>query len=237
MSESLIVRRGGVNKDLFAIISVTYPAGSTCTCSDGTTTLTAKDTSGYALFNVKAGTYTVECHTSDNSKSKSTSVTVTESDMGKTKSVTLSYDVTYIFKSGVGFSSGCYAHRLTENGDFSRKDYLVWATSRQLDYGNVFQFTPAIDMSKFNTIYIELACTSRYNSSGAYRPTLAATAKFRVDESVSTWSSLQKYAIAQGTYNTSRYVLSLDISSVSSSAYILFAATGLSGNIYNVWLE
>lgn len=45
---------------VFSIIAVTYPAGSVCTCSDGTTTLTARDTSGKALFNVpSAGTWTV----------------------------------------------------------------------------------------------------------------------------------------------------------------------------------
>ncbi len=80
---------------LYAIIAVTYPSGSICTCGGKK----APDTSGYALFNVKAGTYTVECHTSDNSKSKSTSVTITESDKGKAKNVTLSY-ATYYFKNG-----------------------------------------------------------------------------------------------------------------------------------------
>lgn len=45
---------------VFSIIAVTYPEGSLCTCSDGTTTLTARDTSGKALFNVpSAGTWTV----------------------------------------------------------------------------------------------------------------------------------------------------------------------------------
>lgn len=82
---------------LYAIISVTYPSGSTCTCGGKA----AKDTSGFALFNVKPGTYTVECHTSDNSQSKSTSVTVAESDKGKSKSVTLNYEL-YIFKAGTG---------------------------------------------------------------------------------------------------------------------------------------
>lgn len=74
---------------LYAVIAVTYPSGSICTCGGKA----AKDTSGYALFPVKAGTYTVECHTSDNSKSKSTSVTVAESDKGKCKSVSLSYQL------------------------------------------------------------------------------------------------------------------------------------------------
>ena len=41
---------------LYAVIAVTYPSGSICTCGGKA----AKDTSGFALFNVKAGTYTVE---------------------------------------------------------------------------------------------------------------------------------------------------------------------------------
>lgn len=84
----IYVLSGGTGK-LFAVIAVTYPVGSICTCGGQA----AKDTSGYALFPVKAGTYTVECHTADNSKSKSTSVTVTASDKGKAKNVTLQYSL------------------------------------------------------------------------------------------------------------------------------------------------
>ena len=61
---------------IYAAIAVTYPSGSICTCNSKA----AKDTTGYALFPVEPGTYTIECHTSDNSKNKSTSVTITEND-------------------------------------------------------------------------------------------------------------------------------------------------------------
>lgn len=45
-----------------ATIAVTYPAGSTCTCSNGVTTLTAPDTSGSCTFVVTGvGTWTVYC--------------------------------------------------------------------------------------------------------------------------------------------------------------------------------
>ena len=87
MSGEVFVMKTGGFSSLFTVIEVTYPSGSICTCGGRT----ADDTSGYALFNVEPGTYTVECHTSDNSKSKSTSVTIAESDKGKSKSVTLSY--------------------------------------------------------------------------------------------------------------------------------------------------
>lgn len=42
-----------------ATINITYPSGSTCTCSDGTTTLSAPDTSGtWACIVPNAGTWT-----------------------------------------------------------------------------------------------------------------------------------------------------------------------------------
>lgn len=87
MNGEVFIIRTGEPISIDYLIAVTYPSGSICTCGGRT----ADDTSGYALFNVEPGTYTVECHTSDNSKSKSTSVTIAESDKGKSKSVTLSY--------------------------------------------------------------------------------------------------------------------------------------------------
>lgn len=89
MSGEVFIIRTGESISIDYLIAVTYPSGSICTCGGKA----AKDTSGYALFPVKAGTYTVECHTSDNKKSKSTSVTVAESDKGKCKSVTLAYEL------------------------------------------------------------------------------------------------------------------------------------------------
>lgn len=51
-----------------ATIAVTYPAGSTCTCTNGFTTLTAPDTSGSCTFIVTGrGTWTVACADGTNS--------------------------------------------------------------------------------------------------------------------------------------------------------------------------
>lgn len=67
-----------------ATIVVTYPEGSTCTCSDGTTTLTAPDTSGSCTFTVpNAGAWTMTC-TKDG---KSNTKTVTITTDGESKSV------------------------------------------------------------------------------------------------------------------------------------------------------
>ncbi len=59
MSEAFIVRRGALSK-AFAAIAVNYPAGSICTCTNGSKLLKAKDTSGQTLFLIpSAGTWAV----------------------------------------------------------------------------------------------------------------------------------------------------------------------------------
>lgn len=58
-----------------AYVAASWPAGSTCVCTDGTTTLTADDTSGTFVFSLpNAGNWTVSC--TDSSQTASKSVTV-----------------------------------------------------------------------------------------------------------------------------------------------------------------
>ena len=77
----------------FALISVTYPEGSICTCTNGSKTLTAKDTIGKAIFVIpSAGTWMVKAVKGSKSKSKAVSIT----DEGQVKTVTLTYEL-YLF--------------------------------------------------------------------------------------------------------------------------------------------
>lgn len=79
---------------LHAMIAVTYPAGSVCTCINGTKTLKARDTSGKALFNVTVGEWTVKAEDTAAGKSKSANVSITEE--GHCESVTLKYSLDII---------------------------------------------------------------------------------------------------------------------------------------------
>lgn len=80
----------------YAVIGVTYPSGSTCTCTNGSKTLTAKDTSGKAIFVIpSAGTWTVTAVSS----SKSTSKTVSITAEGQVETVTLTYE-TILWEAG-----------------------------------------------------------------------------------------------------------------------------------------
>lgn len=79
---------GGGNT--FAFIVVTYPAGSFCTCTDGTRTKHAKGTTGSFVFDIPyAGTWTVNCINEEETATES----VTISEQGQSKSVELSYQI------------------------------------------------------------------------------------------------------------------------------------------------
>jgi hypothetical protein len=68
------------NADIFAFIAVTYPAGSTLTCTDGVKTLTAETTIGSYVFCVPyAATWIVTATDpadSTNTKSKTVEITI-----------------------------------------------------------------------------------------------------------------------------------------------------------------
>lgn len=97
MGEAFIVRRGGgSSSEGFAAISVTYPAGSMCTCSNGQKTLKAKDTSGSWLFVVPvSGEWTVTLTQGDRTVSQMVSI----SEYGQVEQITLSYTL-WLFKDG-----------------------------------------------------------------------------------------------------------------------------------------
>lgn len=79
-----------------ATISVTYPVGSTCTATDGVTTLQAPDTSGtWACIVPNAGSWTVSC--TDGTKTQSSTVSIATD--GESQSVTLAYEL-YLYKDG-----------------------------------------------------------------------------------------------------------------------------------------
>lgn len=96
MGEAFITRRGGSSAKVYAVIGVTYPTGSTCTCTNGAKTLTAKDTTGRALFVIpSAGTWTVKAVSGNKSKSKAVSITAE----GQVEVVTLIFE-TILWEAG-----------------------------------------------------------------------------------------------------------------------------------------
>jgi hypothetical protein len=102
MKGAIMLSGGSGTGKLFAAIGVTYPAGSTLTCTNGSKTLTAKNASGQWVFAIpEAGTWTVTATNGTNTKSQSVSIT-TE---GQFESVTLSYQLV-LFSADKGLAEG-----------------------------------------------------------------------------------------------------------------------------------
>lgn len=79
-----------------ATIAVTWPAGSTCKCTNGSTELTAPDTSGSYTFTVtNTGTWTVSC--TNGTENASTTVSITAD--GQSATAKLAYDLV-LYDSG-----------------------------------------------------------------------------------------------------------------------------------------
>ena len=135
------VNTGGGGK-LFAVIAVTYPEGSICTCSDGTKTLKAKDTSGKALFNVTVGEWTVSCTYGSLTSSKT--VSITEEGQG----VSVNISECWLYNSGVdneAITGGW--HATNENSN------LVFNTVALPASGKTFITNKkAINLSGFKTV-------------------------------------------------------------------------------------
>lgn len=97
----MIVPLGGGGSKVVASIAVTYPAGSTCTCTLGSKVLTAKDTSGKWVFGLPStGSWVVKA--TDGTDTATQTVTVTS---GQTVSVTLSYWDGTIYDAGDEYTS------------------------------------------------------------------------------------------------------------------------------------
>lgn len=92
----MIIPLGGGGSKVVASIVVSYPAGSTCTCTLGSKVLTAKDTSGKWVFGLPStGNWIVKAVSGSKSKSKAVSITAE----GQVENVTLMFEA-ILWKAG-----------------------------------------------------------------------------------------------------------------------------------------
>lgn len=116
---------------LFAAIGVTYPAGSTLTCTNGTKTLKAKTTSGQWVFAIpEVGTWTLEI--TDGTRTKSQSVNI--STEGQSENVKLVYWGGTLYDAGDEYAAvtgGWIAEGMSYNTTY--KDKVVPTVTRNAD--------------------------------------------------------------------------------------------------------
>lgn len=146
-----------------ATINITYPSGSTCTCSDGTTTLSAPDTSGtWACIVPNAGTWTVTSTSGEETDSKAVTITTD----GQIVSIELSY-LLWLYKSGNTYNAvtggwsvpqipstgGSFDGVLTLNDNSMLLSTEVFGGS--VGYANVFT-NNSIDLTGVNTLKFKI---------------------------------------------------------------------------------
>lgn len=199
-----------------ATINITYPAGSTCTCSDGTTTLSAPDTSGTWVCTVpNAGTWTVS--STDGDKSKSADVVITTD--GQTESVTLLY-VTYLFKDGETYDS------LTGGwqGTIDAEKKVIWLNATAGKTNSAYPKSK-IDLTNYDTV--SAVVDENVSAYGAF--------------SLYITGVLGQSAVASATLGAGTATrVDLDVSSVTGSYYVvvsLYSEKGYSARVTEVSMQ
>lgn len=214
-------------EDLFPITVTArsrYPAGSTCTCSDGTTTLSAPDTSGtWACIVPNTGTWTA----TETTNNRSATVEITSD--GQKENINLTRF--YLFKSGDGEIVTMYQASeenatITVGEDqvrFQRKDQSTDFNS-QVCYRNA----SPISVDDYSTACFEISCET-LGDTGYEDILCVANTAFTVNQ----FNVSPKYQLK---VNADRHIVNLDISNLTGGRYI-GTTGGWQGNLYNIWLE
>lgn len=213
-----------------ATINITYPAGSTCTCSDGTTTLSAPDTSGtWACIVPNAGTWTAAA--TDGVENTSESVSITTD--GQIVAIELSY-LLWLYKSGNTYNAvtggwsvskhtstgGSFDGVLTLNADSMLLSTEVWGGS--VGYANAFT-NNSIDLTGINTLKFKI--TGIGNT--AYSDKEGNTHKFRFSLVVANERPTKQnptFAANMNILATGEY--SVDVSAVTTGYVGIWITTG-----------
>lgn len=223
-----------------ATINITYPAGSTCTVTDGTTTYTAPDTSGtWTCIVGNTGTWTVTATNGDKSKSQSVSITTD----GQTASIELVYQFV-IYKDGTESVSLAFQRvgDIGGNTNAGKKSDYVLFDNRASNYSASYDHHTANTIKTTKQVsltgYSKLCCRYTNNSGFRMRVGIKASSipEITWTNDGSTYDSATLSTAASGT-------IELDISNVSGSRYV--GVTGaiqnssgiIEARVYEIWLE
>lgn len=184
-----------------ATINVTYPAGYTCTATNGTTTLTAPNTSGtWKCVVPNAGTWTLTAKDGTYSVSKSASITTNNQNT----SVTIVAELV-IFRNGAfqnGFSNDSMGN--TDKAFSITGGNLVSKTTQYDTYGLCVK--PSVNITPYNTLEIVVTKVN-------------GTADIYFGTGDSTDRAYTVKANNSGSWTTKR-TLKVDVSSVNKTQYI-----------------
>ena len=220
----MIIPLGGGGSKVVASIVVSYPAGSTLTCTLGSKVLTAKDTSGKWVFGLPStGNWVVKAV--KDSKSKSATVSITAE--GQVKTVELVYQL-YIFKSGSGLTSG---YSVNGDGNVSNAN-ISW--SGNANGGGISTYIkPAVALNNYTKLCVDFECS--YNWGGDYGMGIGVGKDAASGSMITNTSWTAK--VTNGANPIARNTAQCDISKLTDSEYIKIVGSYSAGKIYNIWLE
>lgn len=204
---------------LFAVIAVTYPVGSTCTCTNGTKTYTAKDTSGQWIFRIpSAGTWTVTATDGTNTKTQEVSITAEQ----QAEKVTLAYWNGELYDAGNQYTdiTGGWIRHGTGGKVTFNDDNIYLETLGAYDEGAV-DTTNAVDLTDFATLKVTVSATNRKNIIGKV--------------SVYTKNAAGKETVAASAEldaSSTETVTSLDVSGLSGAYYVRIQSSGQESSYY-----
>lgn len=197
-----------------ATINVTYPSGSTCTASDGSTTLTAPDTTGtWACVVPNTGAWTVTA--TDGDKTKSASVSITTE--GQTENVTLTYEL-YLLQNGVQkteFRTNTYAGTVTFESSAVKME------------GNTTNLCTSskIDVSAYSSL--------KFTYSGGYSLTFGV----RITDPADHFWNGPDLASVHASEVSSPTTVTVDVSNINQAVYVQIQSLNNTAYIYSIWLE
>ena len=234
----MIIPLGGGGSKVVASIVVTYPAGSTCTCTLGSRVLTAKDTSGRWVFGLPStGNWVVKAV----KDSKSTSKTVSITAEGQSESVELVYEFV-LYDNGIMQNGGVVKsidHESTygSNSAVVNDGFLYISVANNLTLANGFRSVNAISGGKYSTLKVRV---SNVSGNAYFRLAAKKTSdpyNYTGENSSDEYAVLNKTSFTDGEY-------ALDISAVKESAYYGAWIWGKNGDhvegschILRLWLE
>lgn len=200
---------------VYAVIRVTYPSGATCTCTSGSTTLKAKDTTGTALFIITAkGTWTVKAVKGSQTASKSVSITAD----GQVATVTLAFELV-LFKNGAYQNIGSFNNATITNSN------LVMTASGNDGVGGAIHRTfvsdVKLDLTNYKTLTFSLA---EFTINSAY-PTsrkvwLGVSSNTIAWQAIPADSNVKAKTVLTNTNQGTNKTVTVDISALTGSFYV-----------------
>ena len=209
-----------------ATITVTYPANSTCTCSQGATIFTdtnSTDAEKTVVFTVpNIGEWTILATNGD--KTKDTKVEINAD--GQSESVAISYEL-ILFDNGAyaeetgGFASvnGNYLYAKSIRQEGGIQSYTRWYTNNAIDLTNYNTLTFTLysgqtgDLSENKSLYLKVGLTTAANKNSS-----TMVASYSVSNSVPGTYTIDISSI-EGSYHITGHTDGGDWTSMQKTSY------------------